>query len=290
MSSLLISFACMHCSPSFLHGRVDFLLLKRRTRAPNAGRVIRRWMLCVASATDSSGVAPHVGGHGRTQFFLFSFLSFIYSFLSFISFPFSIFLFLFCFFFLFFYFLFLVLYLFLFSIFIFCFFYIYSFFAPLFFYFPLLLFFSIHFIFSFFSFLFIYLLFFVSLISFMFVIFLILYDISLLHICSSSVNICSSIIGSYSDNCSYLFWHFILFLYFHFYILSFWIFFPPLIFLLFEMGCKFVLARIISCSGYKYLVRAIITICSDACSDLFWHCICFCSRWHICSDDNMILL
>jgi hypothetical protein len=32
---------------------------------------------------------------------------------------------------------------------------------------------------------------------------------------------------------------------------------------LFEMRCKFVLIIIISCSGYKYLVRAIITTCSD---------------------------
>jgi hypothetical protein len=35
------------------------------------------------------------------------------------------------------------------------------------------------------------------------------------------------------------------------------------------MRCKFVLVIIISCSGYKYLVRAIITTCSDPCSDLF---------------------
>jgi hypothetical protein len=46
------------------------------------------------------------------------------------------------------------------------------------------------------------------------------------------------------------------------------------------MRCKFVIARIISCSGYKYLVRTIITTCSDPCSDLFWHYICFCARWH----------
>jgi hypothetical protein len=43
--------------------------------------------------------------------------------------------------------------------------------------------------------------------------------------------------------------------------------FSPLIFLLFEIRCKFVLARIISCSGYKCLVRVVITICSDPCSD-----------------------
>jgi hypothetical protein len=36
---------------------------------------------------------------------------------------------------------------------------------------------------------------------------------------------------------------------------------------LFKMRRKFVLAIIISCSGYKYLVRAIITTCSDHCSD-----------------------
>jgi hypothetical protein len=78
----------------------------------------------------------------------------------------------------------------------------------------------------------------------MFFVFPILYDISLLHICSSSVNICSSIIGSCSDS----------------YILSFLIFFPPLIFLLFEMRCKFVLARLISCSSYKYIVHAILTL------------------------------
>jgi hypothetical protein len=54
-----------------------------------------------------------------------------------------------------------------------------------------------------------------------------------------------------------------------FYILSFLIFSPPLILLLFETRCKFVLARIISCSGYKYVVRSIITSCSDPCSDLF---------------------
>jgi hypothetical protein len=35
---------------------------------------------------------------------------------------------------------------------------------------------------------------------------------------------------------------------FHFFILSFLIFSPPLICLLFEMRCKFVLARMISCS------------------------------------------
>jgi hypothetical protein len=47
---------------------------------------------------------------------------------------------------------------------------------------------------------------------------------------------------------------------------------------LFEMRCKFVLSRIISCSGYKYLVRAIITTCSDPWSDLFRQYVCFCSR------------
>jgi hypothetical protein len=80
-----------------------------------------------------------------------------------------------------------------------------------------------------------------------------------------------------------------------FYILSFLIFFP-LIFLLFEMRCKVFLVIIISWSGYKYLVWAIITNCSDfiltlhlflfmthkivstiigfysnSCSRLFWH-------------------
>jgi hypothetical protein len=40
---------------------------------------------------------------------------------------------------------------------------------------------------------------------------------------------------------------------------------------LFEMRCKFVLARIINCSGYKYLVRSIIKMYSDLCSDLLWH-------------------
>jgi hypothetical protein len=45
----------------------------------------------------------------------------------------------------------------------------------------------------------------------MFVIFPIFYDFSLLHICSSSINICWAIIGSCSDSCSHLFRHFILF-------------------------------------------------------------------------------
>jgi hypothetical protein len=45
--------------------------------------------------------------------------------------------------------------------------------------------------------------------------------------------------------------------------------FSALIFLLFEIRCKFVLAIIISCAGYKYPIWAIITICSDLCSDLF---------------------
>jgi hypothetical protein len=39
--------------------------------------------------------------------------------------------------------------------------------------------------------------------------------------------------------------------------------FSSLMFLLLEMRCKFVLARVINCSGYKYLVRAMITTCSD---------------------------
>jgi hypothetical protein len=42
--------------------------------------------------------------------------------------------------------------------------------------------------------------------------------------------------------------------------------FSPLIFLLFQMRCKFVLVRIISC-GYKCLVRVIIRIRYDPCSD-----------------------
>jgi hypothetical protein len=65
---------------------------------------------------------------------------------------------------------------------------------------------------------------------------------------------------------------------FHFYILSFFNIFPPLIFLLFEMRCNFVLVRTISCSGYKCLVWALITMFSNSCSDLLWHYICFCSR------------
>jgi hypothetical protein len=90
-------------------------------------------------------------------------------------------------------------------------------------------------------------------------------------------------------SCSHLFRHFSL--YVSISILYSFIFniFPPLIILLFEMRCKFVLTRIISCSGYKYLVRAIITTCSDPCSDLFWHYIYFFSRWQICCDYNMIL-
>jgi hypothetical protein len=54
----------------------------------------------------------------------------------------------------------------------------------------------------------------------MFVIFPILYGFSLLHICLSSVNICSAIIGS-SDSCSHLLRHFILFV-----SISIFIFFP----------------------------------------------------------------
>jgi hypothetical protein len=54
----------------------------------------------------------------------------------------------------------------------------------------------------------------------MFVIFPIFYDFSLLHICLSSVNICSSIIFC-SDSCSHLFRHFILFV-----SISIFIFFP----------------------------------------------------------------
>jgi hypothetical protein len=72
------------------------------------------------------------------------------------------------------------------------------------------------------------------------------------------------------------FYLFIFTFYFIFFVLvsifvffPFSIFSPPLIFLLFEMRCKFVLARLIRCSGYKYIVRAIITTCSDPCSDLF---------------------
>jgi hypothetical protein len=59
--------------------------------------------------------------------------------------------------------------------------------------------------------------------------------------------------------------YFISFSIFIFYILSFKIFFPPVIFLLFEMRCKFVHVKTISCFAYKYLVRAIITTCSDPC-------------------------
>jgi hypothetical protein len=69
--------------------------------------------------------------------------------------------------------------------------------------------------------------------------------------------------------------------------------FPPLILLLFEMRFKLIINIIISCSGYTYLVRTIITTYSDPCSivrtiittysdpcsNLFWHYICFCS-WH----------
>jgi hypothetical protein len=58
-----------------------------------------------------------------------------------------------------------------------------------------------------------------------------------------------------------------LFILFPFFILSFLIFSQSLIFLFYEMRCKFVLARIISISGYKYLVRAIITTCFDSCFD-----------------------
>jgi hypothetical protein len=47
------------------------------------------------------------------------------------------------------------------------------------------------------------------------------------------------------------------------YILSFLIFVPLLILLLFEMRCKFALTIIISWSSYKYLVWAIKTTCSD---------------------------
>jgi hypothetical protein len=47
------------------------------------------WMLCVASATDSSGVATHVGGQGQTRAFYFFFVSFFYLFLSFFSISFS---------------------------------------------------------------------------------------------------------------------------------------------------------------------------------------------------------
>jgi hypothetical protein len=61
----------------------------------------------------------------------------------------------------------------------------------------------------------------------------------------------------------FIFYFLLCFFYFHFYILSFEIFSPPLILLLLEMRCKFVVVRIISCSGYKCFVRVIITICSD---------------------------
>jgi hypothetical protein len=68
----------------------------------------------------------------------------------------------------------------------------------------------------------------------------------------------------------------ILFSYFYF-LLYFLFLFPFLyslffnIFPLFEMRCKFVLAIITSCFGYKYLVRSIIATCSDSCSDLFFY-------------------
>jgi hypothetical protein len=59
------------------------------------------------------------------------------------------------------------------------------------------------------------------------------------------------------------------FVYVSIFYIFFLIFSQTLIFLLFEMRCKFILARIISCSGYKYLVWAIITTCSDPCFDMF---------------------
>jgi hypothetical protein len=68
---------------------------------------------------------------------------------------------------------------------------------------------------------------------------------------------------------------FFLFIYFllstlFFVSISIFVLFPfkysPINIFLFEMRCKFVLAIIISYSGYKYLVRAIITTCSDPCS------------------------
>jgi hypothetical protein len=68
----------------------------------------------------------------------------------------------------------------------------------------------------------------------------------------------------------FIYFYFLLyFFYFYFYIVSFLIVFTPLIFLLFEMRCKFVIARIISCSGYENLVRAVIITCSNPYSDLF---------------------
>jgi hypothetical protein len=65
----------------------------------------------------------------------------------------------------------------------------------------------------------------------------------------------------------YLFILSTLFFLFPFFNSSFLIFSRSLIFLFFEMRCKFVLARIISISDYKDLVRAIITTYSDPCSD-----------------------
>jgi hypothetical protein len=66
----------------------------------------------------------------------------------------------------------------------------------------------------------------------------------------------------------YLFFTFYFFLFPFFIFFPFKYFFPLLIFLLFEMRCKLVFVRIISCFGYTCLVRVIITICSDSYSDL----------------------
>jgi hypothetical protein len=67
---------------------------------------------------------------------------------------------------------------------------------------------------------------------------------------------------------------FILYFLLYFFMFPIFIFLPSNIFpsiktFIIKMRCKFILARIISRSGYKYLVRAIITTCSDSCSDLF---------------------
>jgi hypothetical protein len=193
-------------------------------------------ILCVASATDSPPVAEATqvgagGSLGGEPGAFFPFLFFLFLFLFFISFSlFLVSFFLFIFHFLFF------LYLFLF---IFSFFYFFFYFSSFLFFIYISLFFLFHFFLSFFLFYFFYSSYFTFISLFLFI---------------------------------YLFIYLLLpTLFFLIPFLYSFLFniFPPLIFLLFEMKCKFVLVRIISCSGYNCLAWVIITIWSDHCSDLF---------------------
>jgi hypothetical protein len=193
-------------------------------------------MLCVASATDSPPVAEATqvgagGSLGGEPGAFFPFLFFLFLFLFFISFSlFLVSFFLFIFHFLFF----LYLFLFLFS-----FFFFFFYFSSFFIFYLYFLIFSVSFL-SFFLFILFLLFFLFTFISLFLFIYLFIY------LLLPTLFFLIPFLYSFLFNI-----------------------FPPLIFLLFEMKCKFVLGRIISCSGYNCLARVIITIWSDHCSDLF---------------------